>query len=279
MAKQPNGSITVSQTNDKPASNTGFGGKLRSARTSRGYSLDAAAAELHILKRHVQAMEEENFDALPQFAFARGFVMNYAKFLGLDANEFAREFESIYPENKRTKSVNDIKAPLTPMGTIERGRGGMRFNPWLIAGVIALVIFGFVLLKIISSAIDRSDEINPTAQTQILNPSEQAQGAAVGASGSALNLGTNDGESTTQNMAGQGVIDIWSKGDVNIKITDKHDRVLMQGLQSRGGYQLKGETPFTIEIDNPAQVDLNFNQRPIRLGEHTQNGKATLTLQ
>ncbi|MDO5050395.1 cytoskeletal protein RodZ [Moraxella lacunata] len=269
----------MSQTNDKPTSNTGFGGKLRSARTSRGYSLDAVAGELNILKRHVQAMEEENFDALPQFAFARGFVVNYAKFLELDADEFAREFESIYPESKRTKRVEDIKAPLAPMGTIERGRGGMRFNPWLIAGVIALVIFGFVLLKIISSAVGKSDETNPTTQTQVLSPSEQAQGAAVGASGSALNLGTNDGEPTTQAVTGQGVIDIWSKGDVNIKITDKNDNVLMQGLQSRGGYQLKGETPFTIEIDNPAQVDLNFNQRPIRLGEHTQNGKATLTLQ
>lgn len=268
----------MSQTNDKSASNTGFGGKLRSARTSRGYSLDAVAGELNILKRHVQAIEEENFDALPQFAFVRGFVVNYAKFLELNADEFVREFENIYPESKRTKRVEDIKAPLVPMGTIERGRGAMRFNPWLIAGVIALVIFGFVLLKIISSAIGKSDEASLTTQTQMLSLSEQAQGAAVGAAGSALSLG-NNGEPISQAIAGQGVIDIWSKGDVNIKITDKNDNVLMQGLQSRGGYQLKGETPFVVEIDNPAQVDLNFNQHPIRLGEHTQNGKATLTLQ
>lgn len=266
-------------TNDKSTSNTGFGGKLRSARTSRGYSLDAIAGELNILKRHVQAIEEENFDALPQFAFARGFVMNYAKFLELDADEFVREFENIYPESKRTKRVEDIKAPLAPMGTIERGRGGVRFNPWLIAGMIALVVFGFVLLKIISNATNKPDEVNLTEQTQVLSPSEQAQGAAIGSAGSALDLGSSNTESGVQAAAGSGVIDIWSKGDVNIKITDKNDNVLMQGLQSRGGYQLKGETPFIVEIDNPAQVDLNFNQRPVRLGEHTQNGRATLTLQ
>ncbi len=267
-------------TNDKPTSNTGFGGKLRSARTSRGYSLDAVAGELNILKRHVQAIEEENFDALPRFAFARGFVVNYARFLGLDADEFVKEFENIYPESKRTKRIEDIKAPLVPMGTIERGRGGMRFNPWLIAGVIALVVFGFVLLKIISNATGKSDEVNLSEQTQVLSPSEQAQGAAIGSAGSALDLGVASTQPVTeQGVAGQGVIDIWSKGDVNIKITDKNDNVLMQGVQSRGGYQLKGETPFTIEIDNPAQVDLNFNQRPIRLGEYTKDGKATLTLQ
>lgn len=266
---------------DKQTSNTGFGGKLRSARTSRGYSLDAVAGELNILKRHVQAMEDENFDALPQFAFARGFVVNYAKFLGLDAEEFAKEFENIYPENKRTKSATDIKAPLVPMGTIERERNHIRFNPWLIAGFVGLVVLGFVLLKIISNATNKPQELHDTAQTQVLSPSEQAQGAAIGSAGSALNLDNNTANQTpsSQTTAGRGVIDIWSKGDVNIKITDKNGNVLMQGKQSRGGYQLKGETPFNVEIDTPAQVDLNFNQRPVRLGEHTKDGKAIFTLQ
>lgn len=45
-------------TESKPQSNNGFGGKLRSARTSRGYSLDAVAKELNILKRYVQALEK-----------------------------------------------------------------------------------------------------------------------------------------------------------------------------------------------------------------------------
>ncbi|MDO4450783.1 MAG: DUF4115 domain-containing protein [Moraxella sp.] len=262
-------------TNDKTTSNTGFGGKLRSARTSRGYSLDAVAGELNILKRHVQAMEDENFDALPQFAFARGFVVNYAKFLGLDVDEFVKEFENIYPDSKRTKSVEDIRAPLVPMGTIERGRGGIHFNPWLIAGVVGLVIFGFVLLKIIASATQKTDEPSLDVQAQTLSLNEQAQGAAIGSAGSALDLNNQ----STQVVTGQGVVDIWSKGDVNIKITDKNGNVLMQGVQSRGGYQLKGDVPLTIEIDNPAQVDLNFNQRPVRLGEYTKNGKATLNLQ
>lgn len=267
---------------DKQTSNTGFGGKLRSARTSRGYSLDVVAGELNILKRHVQAMEDENFDALPQFAFARGFVVNYAKFLGLDAEEFAKEFETIYPESKRTKSANDIRAPLVPMGTIERERNHIRFNPWLIAGFVGLVILGFVLLKIISNATNKPEEPHNAVQTQVLSPSEQAQGAAIGSTGSTLNLNNNGVADQTQAPkvgAGRGVIDIWSKGDVNIKITDKNGNVLMQGKQSRGGYQLKGETPFNIEIDTPAQVDLNFNQRPVRLGEYTKDGKATFTLQ
>lgn len=260
-------------TESKPQSNNGFGGKLRSARTSRGYSLDAVAKELNILKRYVQALEEENFSALPPFAYARGFIINYAKFLELDSVEFANAFDGAYPDDMRPKTTS---SPLNPMGTLHRGRSSVRINPWLIAGVAGLIILGIVLLKIISNATNK-EETEQTPQTQTLTPTEQAQGAAIGGSGSAINLATPTASEPVP--AGQGVVDIWSKGDVNIKITDKNDNVLMQGVQSLGGYKLQGETPIKVEIDNPAQVDVKFNDTPVRLGEHTQNGKATLTLQ
>ena len=157
----------------------------------------------------------------------------------------------------------------------------MRINPWLVAGVIGIIVLAFVLLKIINNATGKADEKAPAVETQSLTLNEQAQGAAIGGAGSAINLNntaTTPSEAVSP-VAGTGVIDIWSKGDVNIKVVDKDGNVLMQGRQSQGGYQLKGATPLTVEIDNPAQVDMNFNQRPVRLGEHTKDGKATLTLQ
>ncbi|MDO4896185.1 MAG: DUF4115 domain-containing protein [Moraxella sp.] len=271
--------MSTSTNESKPQSNNGFGGKLRSARTSRGYSLDAVAKELNILKRYVQALEEENFSALPPFAYARGFIINYAKFLELDSNEFANAFDGAYPDDMRPKTTS---SPLTPMGTLHRGRASVRINPWLIGGVIGLVVLGIVLLKIISNATGKSDETSlerSLATQDAMTLAEQAQGAAIGGSGSAIGTAVIATPESEPVPAGQGVVDIWSKGDVHIKITDKNDNVLMQGLQAQGGYQVKGETPLNVEIDNPAQVDVKFNNDPVRLGEHTQNGKATLTLQ
>lgn len=263
----------TSTNESKPQSNNGFGGKLRSARTSRGYSLDAVSKELNILKRTLQALEEEDFANLPPFAHACGFMSNYAKFLELDSDDLVSAFKAAYPDSLRPKIVT---SPVKPMGTLHRGRSSVRINPWLIAGVVGLIILGVVLLKIINNATNKANqEQNLEAQTQLLTPSEQAQGASVGGAGSAIELGST--QITPQ--VGKGVIDIRSKGDAHIKITDKHGNVLMQGLQSRGGYQLEGETPMTVEIDNPAQVDIDFNRKPVRLGEHTNNGRATLTLQ
>lgn len=265
---------TNSNNESKPQSNNGFGGKLRSARTSRGYSLDAVAKELNILRRYVQALEEENFAALPPLAYARGFIVNYAKFLELDSAEFALALENSHPDSLHPKVAS---SPLTPMGTLHRGRTPVRFNPWLIGGVVGVLALGVILLKIITSATDKTD-IRPAQelQTQTLTPMEQAQGAALNGSGSAIDINQLNAAPA---KVGVGVVDIWSKGDVNIKISDKNDNILMQGVQSKGGYKLEGETPLQVEIDNPAQVDIKFNGSPVRLGEHIKDGQAVLTLE
>ena len=273
--------MSTPSTNDsKPQSNNGFGGKLRSARTSRGHSMDNVAKELNILKRYIQALEDENFAALPPFTYARGFIINYAKFLDLDSQELATAFDNAYPDNLRPKSAT---SPLTPMGTLHRGRSSVRINPWLVAGVIGVLVLGVVLLKIITGATADKEEStqNPLNEQAPMTLNEQAQGASLGGvsgAGSAIDMSQLNNTASPV-PAGSGVIDIWSKGDVNIKITDKNDNVLMQGVQSKGGYKLTGEMPLKVEIDNPAQVDIKFNQKTVPLGEHTQNGRATLTLQ
>ncbi|WP_066800455.1 helix-turn-helix domain-containing protein [Moraxella oblonga] len=267
----------MSNNNELKTSPDGFGRRLVEARKARGYSVEKVAEELNILKRYIQAFEEENFSALPQFIYARGFLVNYAKFVGLDGEEIARLFERSYPDNMRQK---EVVSPLTPMGTVVRGRSLMRINLWLVAGVIGLVVFGFILLKIINTATSKKEEPDFTTSSQVLTPAEQAQGASIGGSGSAINIaGNNTNQVNDVAISDTGVVDIWSKGDVSIKITDKNGNVLMQGLQSRGGYQLKGNVPLTVEIDNPAQVDLSFNQKPVRLGEYTKNGRAMFSLQ
>lgn len=271
--------MSTPSTNDSTTqSNNGFGGKLRSARTSRGYSVDAVAKELNILKRFIQALEDENFAALPTFAHARGFVVNYAKHLELDSQELATAFDNAYPDNLRPKVAT---SPLTPMGTLHRGRSSVRINPWLVAGVIGVLALGVILLKIITGATADKEEAqqNPLVNEQTLTLNEQAQGASLGAVGAGSAIDMSQLNNNTNSVpVGSGVIDIWSKGDVNIKITDKNDNVLMQGVQSRGGYKLTGEMPLKVEIDNPAQVDIKFNQKVVPLGEHTQDGKAVLTL-
>ena len=60
------------------------GPRLRAAREAQGLSVEEAAGRLRLMHRQIDAMEREDFESLGQPVFARGFVRNYARLLGLD---------------------------------------------------------------------------------------------------------------------------------------------------------------------------------------------------
>ena len=61
------------------------GAQLRHAREARGESVHEVAFALKLSPRQVDALERDDFDALPGMAFLRGFMRNYARHVGLDA--------------------------------------------------------------------------------------------------------------------------------------------------------------------------------------------------
>lgn len=61
-----------------------LGEQLRLVRESKGISLDYVANTLKISKKYLEALEEDSFNVLPAPIYVKGFLSNYAKFLGLD---------------------------------------------------------------------------------------------------------------------------------------------------------------------------------------------------
>lgn len=261
---------TNETTSNSPSQSVGFGEELKTARKKRGLSIEAVAEELNILKRHAEAIEAEDFEALPQRAFARGFVANYAKIVGLDAEAMLQRFDASYPSHLKQENADTIKTPLNPMGTLKRGnQTPIRLNFALIAGIIAALVLAVAVLKMVNSATTKTEAM-PSQDGQVadsLSVTEQAQGAAIGSSGSALAVGTSDSAGSALAVGGSGVLDFWVKEVTVITVTDGTGKVLMTGEQKRGGYQLSGQAPFKVEIANPSNVDLNYNKNPVALNE------------
>src|SRR5947209_19401930 len=63
------------------------GTALRGAREAAGLSIDAVAQQLKLAPRQVQALEDDDFARLPGRTFVRGFVRNYARYVGLDPED------------------------------------------------------------------------------------------------------------------------------------------------------------------------------------------------
>jgi cytoskeleton protein RodZ len=70
-----------------------IGETLRRERERRNMQLDQVSRELKISPRFLEAIEEENFDQLPAGVFAKSFVRQYARMLGLDEEEAANEVQ------------------------------------------------------------------------------------------------------------------------------------------------------------------------------------------
>src|ERR1700678_858982 len=69
------------------------GETLRAERLSKKMSLEQIARETKINSHLLDAIEKNQFDQLPRGAFAKSFVRQYARFLGLDEEEMAAEVQ------------------------------------------------------------------------------------------------------------------------------------------------------------------------------------------
>lgn len=73
-----------------------IGEHLRREREKQGLSLDDVIQKTKISRRNLKAIEQGDHEDLPHPVYAKGFVKNYAHFLGLDVEEIADLFARNY---------------------------------------------------------------------------------------------------------------------------------------------------------------------------------------
>ena len=79
-----------------------IGKKLKAARESRRLTLDKAAESTRIRALYLQALENDDYSVMVSAAQGRGFLRNYAEFLGLNLDEL-------------TASARDSKPSASPV--------------------------------------------------------------------------------------------------------------------------------------------------------------------
>lgn len=267
-----------------------LGQRLKQAREKKNLSLEDVTSQTNILKRHLVALEEGDYESLPQPTFARGFAVNYGRFLGIDSQVINQSFDAQYPANLRQK-YEDFKqnAPLQPMGTLQRDSyGGLKINWFVVIGAIVALVVAILVYRTIKNA---HHENQPQQTIQEVTPQEQTTGASLSNTGSAINMqapastpiATANSASTPMATGlatnGNATLDIWIQANTNINITDATGRVIMQGEQSRGGHQLTGQAPFNVQIDKVNNVSIDFNKQPMNIKQYAQNNQANFTLQ
>ena len=78
-----------------------FGPRLRSERERRGISIETIAAVTKVGADLWLGLERNDFSKWPSGIFARAFIRDYAKAIGIDGDELVDEFCRLFPQGDR----------------------------------------------------------------------------------------------------------------------------------------------------------------------------------
>ncbi|HUO93481.1 MAG TPA: RodZ domain-containing protein [Rhizomicrobium sp.] len=119
------------------------GQDLRAARLRRGDDLATVSRALKIRRDHLEALEEDRFEALPGRAYAVGFVRSYADYLGLDPLQCVERFKAEIAGRSETQPTvgppPDVETTKLPQG-------------WIVFGAVVFIVIVYVAIQLARTA-------------------------------------------------------------------------------------------------------------------------------
>ena len=114
-----------------------LGQLLREAREQKGVSLEQVEEATRVRQKFLQALEEENFGALPAETYVKGFLRTYATYLELDPDQLMALYEG---------RENAGKAALPQPGFFQPMDISMAAPSWLTPDLVIGVLLIVTLL-------------------------------------------------------------------------------------------------------------------------------------
>ena len=263
----------------------GIGQTLREARETQGMSVEAVAARLRLMQRQVESIEAGDFEGLGRPVFARGFVRNYAKLLGIDPDSLLDRMAGpkIEPVSVHRPAPPLPRAWLSSPWLIALSLAGLAVVAvpvglywWLNQGEEELLHKLPLTLQVepvelsapapavpvpdaASADTPAADPASPPSTVETAAPADQTAAAAPTPAEAAAPVASVD---TT---AG-GVLQFDFAGDSWVEIRDASGRTLHRQLNPAGSsLEVRGRPPFRVLVGNAAQARMMYNGRPIDL--------------
>lgn len=229
--------------------NDSVGSRLREARSRRKLSLADVEAATKIRVRYLRAIENEEWDQLPEDTYARAFIRTYGRHLGLDGERLAEEHRRSRGAERPGERLPRVDPRPRP-ATRKRAAGRRTVPSGLIAGVATAV--GIAALLVIALSTGGSEDSG-------------GSGAGKGQAGGAA----PQGRQRQQQPAPEGhTLVLAATGEVWVCLLDGRDRPLVDGAilapgESEGPFR---SGSFTVALGNGA-VTMTVDGREKNLPE------------
>ncbi|MEO8417146.1 MAG: RodZ domain-containing protein [Methylophilaceae bacterium] len=283
-----------------------LGALLQGAREQLGLSIEDISNRLRLSPRQVQAMESDDFSALPEAMITRGFIRNYARLLGLDAEPLLEAYRALVPSSDSPRAISIVSENILISGSNK--------HPWrmyMLASLAVALLLGAWLIYVDyfphqSAKLAPATEIAATAKARTATESgtytellpmaalpaaerlpedkatvaaatqpESRAAAVVGAS--ATSRTSNPTPAGTNTLA---KLKFTFSDHTWVRVIDRNNKEILNKTKPAGSEEtVEGQPPFKVTIGNATGSKLVFNDKPVDLAPYTKFNVVHLTLE
>lgn len=231
------------------------GQRLKAAREAAGMSLESVAQQLRLSMTIMRALEADDYERLPEPAFVKGYLRNYARLVSLPADDIANLYQQIQAE----EPAPEPEQPESPAPGLPR---------WVL---VAVALLAGVLLLLMVSGEDEPVQDATVAPAQV---DEVVTPAPAGAEADAPVVETPAApevdEAGAPDVPAAGLDEVSGEPAAPasdrlaisflevcwVKVVDAVDEQVYSGQKAAGStLRVEGQAPFRITLGNAAAVE------------------------
>lgn len=217
------------------------GAKLRAAREAQGLSMQDVATRTRIAQRQLEAIERDDYSALPGIPYAVGFARAYARAVDLDEVAIAADVRHAVHNSQLGANRYEAFEPADP------ARVPSRVLAWTAAAIVIILVAGFMVW--------RTQLLTPPTGEEIA--AQEAKPAAAAATKPAA--GARPAAPAVQTVLFTANDDVW------LRIYDEAGERLKDGLMKKGeSFTLpaNARNPMIL-TGRPQALTVTVNGKPI----------------
>jgi cytoskeleton protein RodZ len=269
------------------AAPSSFGARLAAARESGGLTVSEIAARLRLHPNQVRALDEENFGALPEAAYVRGFVRSYARIVGIDPApllddlnaKLAKPASSVVDGMARTDDYSPVRAAAREQASRTVVLG---------IAVVALIALGAIGWYATQQPNETAAAANNAAAPPVRSepaPPAQPTAAAAPLQAPAETVTPSEPAAPPASAPAEApsapppLLALQFGGVSWVEVTDAKGNVLLSQLAQAGErYQLSGALPLAVVIGDASKASVAVRGEPMDLDSIARSNVARFTV-
>ena len=246
---------------------------LRAAREAHGWSLRQVAERLHITEAQVKGLEDGDYTALPGAAFARGFLKNYARLLGLDPEPLLKTYDASNEGSGLHPSETVLPASEGPL--LDYSRRVLIFSVLIVISVIAVAWWVWShqqLQGLPVTAVSPMVAKHPAASAKVVTiaPSVSAAASvpAIGNPPAAPGLPVAPVPATRSAAVATGPgLTFQFSADCWVQVKDSTGKTLLAVLGHRGDVLRvdSGTPPYNVLVGKASAITISYDDKSVPL--------------